>query len=266
MTVKKQQNQSLFLGILLPLIHYYYVYLTDNYNLYYCFQNMSKNVLIQSKIDNAIAKISAIADELPGVVILHDLRDWSVAWISKRGLQQLGVSLEDITKITAEEYYTRYFNGDDAKDYVPKILGLIEQNNDEDLCTFFQQVRFSNSSDWNWHMSSVKVYIRDDENKPLLVITIALPIDSMHHMTVKASRLLEENNFLRNNYHHFTKLSTREREILGLMALGKSSSETAEKLFISPSTVETHRKNIKQKLNTHSYYEICQYARAFDLI
>ncbi|MNT99653.1 DNA-binding transcriptional activator SdiA [compost metagenome] len=50
------------------------------------------------------------------------------------------------------------------------------------------------------------------------------------------------------------------------MALGKTSLETAEQLFIAQTTVETHRKNIKQKLNTNSYYEICQYARAFDLV
>ncbi|MNY67725.1 transcriptional regulator FimZ [compost metagenome] len=50
------------------------------------------------------------------------------------------------------------------------------------------------------------------------------------------------------------------------MALGKSSAETAEQLFIAPETVKTHRKNIKQKLDTNSYYEICQYARAFDLV
>jgi DNA-binding CsgD family transcriptional regulator len=50
------------------------------------------------------------------------------------------------------------------------------------------------------------------------------------------------------------------------MALGKTSAETATQLFISTSTVETHRKNIKQKLDTNSYYEVCKYARAFDLI
>ncbi|MNL74077.1 Oxygen regulatory protein NreC [compost metagenome] len=95
---------------------------------------------------------------------------------------------------------------------------------------------------------------------------MSFPIDAMHHMTAKASRLLEENNFLRRNLHVFAKLSKREREILSLMALGKSSAETAEQLFIAPETVKTHRKNIKQKLDTNSYYEICQYARAFDLV
>lgn len=227
---------------------------------------MTQNALTQDRISSAIAKISAIADELPGVVIVHDLRDWSVVWMSDRGLKQLDVTLEEVTKITADEYYTTYFNPEDAKDYVPKILGLIDENNDEKIYTHFQQVRLSSSSDWTWHMSSVKVYLRDDNNKPLLVITIALPIDSMHHMVVKASRLLEENNFLRKNLSHFAKLTKREREILSLMALGKTSAETATELFISTSTVETHRKNIKQKLDTNSYFEICQYARAFDLI
>jgi DNA-binding CsgD family transcriptional regulator len=50
------------------------------------------------------------------------------------------------------------------------------------------------------------------------------------------------------------------------MALGKSSSETAIELFISLGTVDTHRKNIRNKLETKSYFELTQYARSFDLI
>ena len=115
-------------------------------------------------------------------------------------------------------------------------------------------------------MSSTKIFLRDEKGLPLLTITMSFQIDAMHHMAAKASRLLEENNFLRNNLHIFAKLSKREREVLALMALGKTSSETAQQLFIAQHTVETHRKNIRQKLNTNSYYEICQYARAFDLI
>ena len=115
-------------------------------------------------------------------------------------------------------------------------------------------------------MCSTGILLRDRNQQPLLTITMASPIDAMHHMSTKASRLLEENNFLRRNFHIFSKLSKREREVLALMALGKSSSETAAQLFIAQNTVETHRKNIKLKLKTNSFYEICQYARAFDLI
>lgn len=222
--------------------------------------------MLQISIDNAVAEIAAISDKLPGVVIIHDIRDWSVVWMSERGLQRLGVQAEEIFGKTAEEYYSRFFNQDDAEDYVPTLMNLIQSKNDDDIVTFFQQVKLHSGPDWTWHMSSVKVLLRDEEHQPVLVITMSFPIDAMHHMTSKAARLLEENNFLRKNFHLFAKLSGREREVLKLMALGMSSAETAAELFISQNTVETHRKNIRQKLNTASYYEVCQYARAFDLI
>jgi DNA-binding CsgD family transcriptional regulator len=222
--------------------------------------------LLQETIDKAIAEIAGIADKLPGVVVIHDLRDWSVAWMAPRGLAQLGITLEEITALTAEEYYGRYFNSEDSKDYVPKILNLLERNNNDDICTFFQQVRLKVNADWSWHMGSTKILAHDQEGKPLLTITMAFPIDAMHHMAVKAGRLLEENNFLRKNFHAYSELSKRELDVLRMMALGKSVPETADALFISSHTVETHRKNIRQKLGATSYFELSQYARAFDLI
>jgi DNA-binding CsgD family transcriptional regulator len=225
---------------------------------------MTKNVLA-TKIDNTIAELASFADTLPGVVIIHNL-EGAVVWMSKRGANLLGITQQEVVNIPASEYYQKYFNGEDAKDYVPKILSLLERNNDGELCTYFQQVRYNGQVNWTWHMSSTKIWMRDDERQPMLTITMSFPIDAMHHMAAKASRLLEENNFLRSNFTLYAALSPREREVLKLMALGKSSPETATELFISTGTVETHRKNIRQKLNTTSYYELGQYARAFDLI
>ena len=55
-------------------------------------------------------------------------------------------------------------------------------------------------------------------------------------------------------------LSGREREIVQLIAEGKSSKEIAGELFISIGTVEKHRKNIMEKLNLHSIAELTRYA------
>jgi len=55
-------------------------------------------------------------------------------------------------------------------------------------------------------------------------------------------------------------LSTREKEILQLLASGKNNREIADQLFISVSTVETHRNNIFQKLNLHNLAELILYA------
>lgn len=221
---------------------------------------------IGAKINHAIAMLVASADHIPGVVIVHDMRDWTITYMSKRGLRELCITEEEIIGKNMDDYHFRFFNPEDAKDYVPKIFDLLKRNNDDEIVTYFQQVRRFKSPDWGWHMSSTKIFLRDDDGKPLLTITTSFPIDAMHHMAAKASRLLEENNFLRQNYHEYAKLTKREQEVLRLMALGRTSSESAEALFISQSTVETHRKNIKSKLNTSSYYELSQYARAFDLI
>jgi two-component system response regulator NreC len=55
-------------------------------------------------------------------------------------------------------------------------------------------------------------------------------------------------------------LTTREREVLQLLAEGKSNKDAAALLNLSLYTVETHRSNIFQKLNLHSGAELILYA------
>ena len=56
------------------------------------------------------------------------------------------------------------------------------------------------------------------------------------------------------------KLGQREREVLALLAEGKSSSEIAARMHIAASTVEVHRRNIMRKLDLHSVAELTEYA------
>lgn len=55
-------------------------------------------------------------------------------------------------------------------------------------------------------------------------------------------------------------LTTREREVLQLLAEGKNNKDVAALLNVSLYTVETHRSNIFQKLNLHSGAELILYA------
>jgi two-component system response regulator NreC len=55
-------------------------------------------------------------------------------------------------------------------------------------------------------------------------------------------------------------LSVREKEILHMLASGKSNREIADMLHISISTVETHRNNVFQKLHLHNLAELILYA------
>ncbi|MHB0999160.1 MAG: response regulator [Armatimonadota bacterium] len=63
-----------------------------------------------------------------------------------------------------------------------------------------------------------------------------------------------------DNTSMFTQLSSREREVLQLIAEGKSTKEIAEILNISIKTVEKHRQRIMEKLNINNVAELTKYA------
>ena len=58
----------------------------------------------------------------------------------------------------------------------------------------------------------------------------------------------------------FVVLTDREREALQLIAEGKSTKEVADALNVNVKTIETHRRNIMEKLNLHSVAELTKYA------
>ena len=58
----------------------------------------------------------------------------------------------------------------------------------------------------------------------------------------------------------YEALTTREKEVLKLTAEGFTNQEIAEKLVISPKTVDTYRQRIMEKLNLHHRSELVRYA------
>jgi DNA-binding NarL/FixJ family response regulator len=61
-------------------------------------------------------------------------------------------------------------------------------------------------------------------------------------------------------------LTSREQEVMRLLAEGLSTKEVSEKLFISPKTVENHRASIMKKLDLHSSLELFRFAARIGLL
>ena len=62
------------------------------------------------------------------------------------------------------------------------------------------------------------------------------------------------------NVDSYDTLTNREREVLHLLAEGRSNTEVAERLFISARTVEVHRANLMHKLHLKNQTDIIRYA------
>jgi two-component system, NarL family, nitrate/nitrite response regulator NarL len=86
-------------------------------------------------------------------------------------------------------------------------------------------------------------------------------IESIHRI-LSGSDFLSEG--ISENKHEKTnddQLSNREKQILKLIALGKSNKEIASELFISDRTADTHRTNIKRKLKLNTLAQLIQYVK-----
>jgi DNA-binding NarL/FixJ family response regulator len=61
-------------------------------------------------------------------------------------------------------------------------------------------------------------------------------------------------------------LTKREKEILRMIAQGKTSNEIGKELFVSPLTVETHRRNLMQKFNVKNVAELIKIASELQFV
>lgn len=217
------------------------------------------------QISKAIESFAPYAEKLPGVVIIHQLEPFTPCFMTSNGLELLGINKEELLEI-GTDYHNRFFNNDDMEDYLMKLDNLLNTSDIKETFTFFQQVKLKAREEWVWHVASTKVFLKNEKDEPSHIITIALPIDGLKHIPNKAERLLAENEFYIMNSEKYKSLGKRAKKVLQLVALGKSSQEIAEELFISVETVKSHRKMIKQKLGINSVYEFTLYANAFDLI
>ena len=102
-------------------------------------------------------------------------------------------------------------------------------------------------------------YVLKSDAGRVLVDALKALADQKPYFTSKISALVLE-GYLNPITRENSALTPREREIVQLVAEGRSTKELADRLGISPKTAETHRTNIMRKLNVHSVSEVVRYA------
>ncbi len=102
--------------------------------------------------------------------------------------------------------------------------------------------------------------LKSDAGRSLVSAVEAL-LDGRPYFTSKVAALVLE-GYLRSpdNTDGIPTLSTREREIVQLLAEGRSNKEVARVLSISVKTAETHRSNIMRKMQFSSLSDLVRYA------
>jgi DNA-binding NarL/FixJ family response regulator len=103
--------------------------------------------------------------------------------------------------------------------------------------------------------------LKDADEQDLQRAVMALSVGGSY-FSPSVSRLVLE-GYLNQGRHpadELEVLSDREREVLQLVAEGKSNKQVAHALDVAVSTVESHRKHIMEKLNLHNTAEMVRFA------
>ena len=79
-------------------------------------------------------------------------------------------------------------------------------------------------------------------------------------------KILEQFQSLSNARKNIPVLTRREKEILTLLHEGLTGPQIADKLFLSHYTIETHRKNLMQKMNANNTQQLLKLAKDYRLI
>ena len=129
-------------------------------------------------------------------------------------------------------------------------------------------VILSMHSDESYVLRSLKAgargYLLKDSAEGDLIQALSAVAAGKAFFSPAVSKLLAD-DYLRQVHQRgledpYDLLSPREREILQLIAEGKSSKDVASLLNLSAYTIDTHRANLMQKLNVHNIPELILYA------
>lgn len=132
-----------------------------------------------------------------------------------------------------------------------KVLGLTMEN---DLQSVNQMLQ-----------AGAVGYILKNTGKSELELAIRQVMKDEPYLSQSISNQLAQNllqNFQqkKDNQNALSSLTEREIEILKLIALENSNTEIADRLFISPKTVETHRKNLMRKIEVKNSLGVYKFA------
>jgi two-component system, NarL family, response regulator NreC len=112
--------------------------------------------------------------------------------------------------------------------------------------------------------AGARAYLLKDAMKSELISAIHAVAEGRSFFSPKISRILQEDYVQalgrKGADDSYELLTSREREILQLVAEGKTNKEIAGTLNLSLYTVDTHRTHILQKLNLHSVPEVILYS------
>ena len=188
--------------------------------------------------------------------ILEERRDWEIVAEAADGRQAVSQAIELQPNVAILDIGMPLLNGIDAtRQIVRRSPGthvlILSMHSNEAYVTRALQA------------GATGYLLKDSAYEDLLVGVAAVAAGKSFFSPAVARLMLDDyvrHLAAKGIVDRYESLSEREREIFQLVAEGHSNKAIADLLSVSPTTVETHRAHILQKLDVHNTAELVLYA------
>lgn len=176
-------------------------------------------------------------------IFIMDLEPVKIQWVTNSIAFLIRKSQDDFERTENPDFKK---NVTEARDFFFK-------NPEKSWCRIFKMKRTDNS--FRWILTTASVFEKDLYGMPQKSIAAAIDVTELAHSEKSLAVALRQ---IQQDRHKDTldRLTKREKEIIRLMIKGYSSKEIAAKLGRSKHTIETHRSNIKTKLECNQQGDI----------
>ena len=227
------------------------------------FQRMKKYEfglnIIEQEIDINNYNIEDIAAQLPGYVHLNRLDNFNLIYADRKIEALLGISHAEMASM-GEDFFKIYVHPQCYETTIPRLIEFGKSNDHNKVIGHCEKIRKNRGSEYKNYLGFTRIL-----KQYQCFLTISYPLTDCEFFLDTFDFLEDENDFLKNNYKRFSKLTRREIEILTLIGEGKKRRFIAEQLNISLNTFDNHRKHIREKLNVSSSADLFRYIQAFKL-
>jgi PAS domain S-box-containing protein len=220
---------------------------------------MNKELVFKDK-DEELRFYKSILNIIPAVINVNQVDSMTDPegsyniWSNERLYRYIGYTREEINEL-GFNFFLETMHPDDVQ-LIAQALYKFDKTSSP---IHGGMVRLKpKNGDYQWFIGNMAVLEMKDGH-PWRVIVAVQNIEEMQDTRSQLIQLIKENLQLKHQLR-FQMLSKREKEIIKLIAIGKTDKEIAEDLFISPATVKTHRHNIIEKLQVKNKAAIAQFA------
>lgn len=205
--------------------------------------------------------LNTVIEEIPFGVHFNDSKTLEIKQVNDQLSKITGFHNDEVMEM-GMEYLDNYLHPTTLANVSEFLPPAYSEMKSYETLPFIQYVKLYKDKDF----SPLITFSKPSQYIPGSVVCMSLRPKDFGKMAPKMDQIIEMDRFKLKHFKLFQKLTLREVEVLTLLANGHNNPQIAHELSLSRQTIETHRKNLKRKLDLKSFRDLMKYAFAFNLV